>query len=46
VVDWVNVLHAIQHNLAHFLQALVPSHGGDSVSLNEDVALREELDGL
>lgn len=46
MVDRVHVLHAVDNNLAHLLEALVPAHGRDRVALHEDVTLREELDGL
>lgn len=42
----MDVLHAVDDDLAHLLEALVPAHGRDRVALDEDVALREELDGL
>lgn len=42
----MNILHTIQYDPPHFLQALVFSHAGDGVSLYEDVAVRQEFDGL
>jgi hypothetical protein len=46
VVDWVDVLHAVEHNLANFFQSLVSSHRRDRVSLHEDITLRQQFDSL
>lgn len=46
MVDRVDVLHAVNDDLANLLQTLVTSHRRDCVTLHEDVALREEFDGL
>lgn len=45
-VNGMDVLHAINHNPSNLLQILVFAHGCDSVSLDEDVAVRQEFDSL
>lgn len=45
-VNWVYVLHAVKHNPPHFFQSLVRTHHTDGASLHQDIALRQELDGL
>jgi hypothetical protein len=46
MVDRVNVLHTVQHDLANLLKTFVTSHRRDCVALHKDVALRKELDRL
>ncbi len=43
VVDRVNVLYAVLHNTPDLLQAHIWPHAGDSIALNQDVALCQEL---
>jgi hypothetical protein len=42
----MDVLHAIDHNLSHFLQSFVSSHRSNSVTLNQNVALCQKFDSL
>lgn len=46
VVDRVDVLHAVDDNLADLLQTLVPAHRRNRISLHQHVALSEKLDSL
>lgn len=46
MVDRVNVLHAVENDLAHFLQSLVTSHRSNRVTLNEHVTLGKQFDSL
>ena len=46
VIDGMDVLHGVLHNLPHLLETFEVPEGRDSVSLNHDVALRQEFDGL
>lgn len=45
-VNGMNVLHAINHDPSYFLEILVFAHGRDGVSLDKDVAVRQEFDSL
>lgn len=45
-VNRVDVVHAVDDDPAHLLEALEAAHRGDRVALHEDVAVCEELDGL
>jgi hypothetical protein len=42
----MDVVHAVDDDAAHLLEALERPHGRDRVALHEDVAVGEELDGL
>ena len=42
----MNVLHAVQNDPADLLETFVWTHDTHSVSLNKDVALRQQFDGL
>lgn len=46
MVDGMDVLHAVQHNAAHFFQTLVRAHGTHRIALNQHIAPCEKLDGL
>lgn len=46
MVDGVDVVHAVDNDPAHLLQALVGPHARDSVTLDHDVALGEQLHGF
>lgn len=43
MVDRVDVGHAVVYDTANFLQSFEGAHGGDGVSLDEDVGAGEEL---
>lgn len=45
-VDRVDIVHAVDNDASDLFEALVGAHGGDSVALDEDVAVCEQLDGL
>jgi hypothetical protein len=45
-VNRMDVLHAVNHDPSNLLQVLVFAHGGDSVTLDKDVAVRQEFDSL
>jgi hypothetical protein len=42
----MNVVHAVENDSPDLFQPLERAHGGDSVTLHEDVALSQELNGL
>lgn len=42
----VDVLHAINNDSSDFLERLEGTHGGNSISLDENVTVSEELNGL
>jgi hypothetical protein len=42
----MNILHTIQYDPPNLFQTLVFAHAGDGVALYEDVAVRQEFDGL
>mmetsp|Transcript_1150 Transcript_1150/g.2073 ORF Transcript_1150/g.2073 Transcript_1150/m.2073 type:complete len:277 (+) Transcript_1150:848-1678(+) len=44
--DGVNILNAVLHNSPHNLQAFIRTHRRDRVSLNENVAVCQQLQGL
>lgn len=45
-INRVDVPHAVDDDSTDLLERLERTHGGDCVSLNEDVAVCEEFDGL
>ena len=42
----MNVPHAIQNDPPDFLETLVFSHTSDRIPLDEDITVRQELNGL
>ena len=43
---WMNVVHAVLHDLPHLLQTLDRAHRSDRVALHEHIASREQLERL
>ena len=46
MIDWVHVAHAILNNATSFLQAMKGAHDGDGITLDEEIAAGEELNGF
>ena len=46
VVNWVNVLHGVEHNSAYSLECLEVAHSGDGIALDENVTLSKQLECL
>ena len=46
VVDRMNILHRFFDDLSHLSNALMRSNGRDRVSMNENVTIRQQFNGL
>lgn len=42
----MDIVHAVDDYPADFFQTLEAAHGGDSIALDEDIAVCKQLDGL